>query len=69
MGLCRFWPTPLYLSQIKAHNSKFAFFRFVPGEARKGEKPRKGALTGDMSPIHASSSKNKVADYGTTRVP
>lgn len=42
---------------------------FVPGEARKGEKSRKGALTGDMSPIHASSSKNKVADYGTTRVP
>ncbi len=36
---------------------------FVPGVARKG------ALTGDMSPIHASSSKNKVADYGTTRVP
>ena len=36
---------------------------FVPGEVRKG------ALTGDMSPIHASSSKNKVADYGTTRVP
>lgn len=42
---------------------------FVPGEARKGEKPRKGALTGDMSPIHASSNKNKAADYGTTRVP
>ena len=42
---------------------------FVPGEARKGEKRRKGALTGDMSPIHSSASKNKAADYGTTRVP